>query len=1204
MTEESIWTGLGIWKIPFHTPFKSPQRRILQISCTRENRIQVLDIIDPNKSDIGKKFIPLMHIVSIRKGHQSPAFIAFKTAHGMDSLPHPELCCSIATSDRTLDVYAETQNSIEVLINTLLHEISNLGGVLHSNDDSKSFLNERYFFDAVKCGDVQKFQKYLQNGIDVNLLEETDSKRDSALIAACRLGREEIVRVALDFNAKNDPHPEFGQTALQVAVASGHINCAKLILETAELSEVDHVIVNHADGNQEAPLHIASRCGNPNMVELLINHGADVTLVDSNGRTSLHCACSGLHGGSSLRYLLQTGGDDILEEKDDYGSTPLHIAVKQNNYECVKILLEHGANPRTLNRSRKDALEMAIHLKSRKMIHLIEQYSIDHIEENEEEKPVSLFEGMTLYQVSGGLSSPVVKRNTDTPKSPRKNIDAAQNHSFYLDGECWFIFHHESGYPYYLRSTDSHSQWEDPRTSGTMVFEDCKDRSSQLQFSKESFVGPKQTELSKVEENKIQEETASMNLKLSKYSPQDSNEVTNPSSIDKYHKMMKYGLSIQTIEHKMIQDDVDSSLRENFLKALLNKDIDPGATQTPSPPLSSNNYLPTKMNMPTVDNISVKKDKSTGLSVSDSLSKDEISKQKDKSTTVSVSDSLDKDEVENNNIPQYARFRKMLSVGIPIEAVIHKMLREGFSDDDILKFQNQSQERVGEKHDLQNKVTTESTIDASKARSMIMEDDQLTKYNKMKIVGVPPSSIIHKMHQDGVKSSTIRLFSIAHGIDYDVGLLHPGNEKHFSQSPHSRRTSVRMQKIHWHTVAEERVKDSVWNELSNEDDILDDDAITELENLFGAKSPPARMEIKKISKTKSLQASLLDGKRANNIAIGLAQFRSFQSYDELCQAVASLDTSNLNSEQLENMHLLLPTTTEMKQIQEYSGSLEALGRAELFFVAILKVNRFAAKLSVCLFLKQFETHVLELQCIQDQFIHTCSNIVGSKKLAEILRRLLIVGNLVNEGAGKPKASGITLDSLLKTANKTGRDRKTRVIDVVIGNVLKSNEDGSSIEFWADIPTLNNFKTDIMDCKTALHDIKNGIEKVEMGIKVEMDTENSNSSYITRSNDFLTSGKKLLKKLEENHEILVSKFEALCLYFAEDPSKTNSSKIFEVLQEFSKISKWSLETMKRKSKSHSDKSKKTFKTGSMNHGRCPNPVADLLAGVRSRRKDPE
>jgi hypothetical protein len=364
------------------------------------------------------------------------------------------------------------------------------------------------------------------------------------------------------------------------------------------------------------------------------------------------------------------------------------------------------------------------------------------------------------------------------------------------------------------------------------------------------------------------------------------------------------------------------------------------------------------------------------------------------------------------------------------------------------------------------------------------------------------------------------------------------------------------------------------------------------------------MEIKKVSKTKTRQASLLDGKRANNIAIGLAQFRSFQSYDDLCQAVASLDTTNLNIEQLENMHLLLPTTAEMKQLQEHSGSLEALGRAELFFVAILKVNRFAAKLSVCLFIEQFETQALELQCMQDQFIHTCSNIVESKKLAEILKRLLIVGNLVNEGAGKPKASGITLDSLLKAANKTGRDRKTRVIDVVIGNVLKSNEDGSSIEFWADIPTLNNFKTDIKDCKTALYDIINGIQKVEMGIKVEMDMENSNSSYITRSNDFLNRSADVRKKLEENHKILVSKFEALCLYFAEDPSKTNSSKIFEVLQEFSKISKSSLETTKRESRSHSDKPKKPFKTDSMNHGRCPNPIEDILAGVRSRRKDPE
>ena len=68
--------------------------------------------------------------------------------------------------------------------------------------------------------------------------------------------------------AKNDPHPTQGQTALQAAVSAGHSNCVRVLLEAAAPSQHDHVIANHEDPNGEAPLHVAARCGNEEVLKV------------------------------------------------------------------------------------------------------------------------------------------------------------------------------------------------------------------------------------------------------------------------------------------------------------------------------------------------------------------------------------------------------------------------------------------------------------------------------------------------------------------------------------------------------------------------------------------------------------------------------------------------------------------------------------------------------------------------------------------------------------------------------------------------------------------------------------------------------------------------------------------------------------------------------------------------------------------------
>lgn len=198
-------------------------------------------------------------------------------------------------------------------------------------------------FPAVARGDIDAVLSIFDQGCPIDLVQIGTG--DTPLLLACRLGDIEIVGQCLRRGSRNDPHPDFGQTALQAAVAAGEETCARLLLETAAPSRSDTVVSNHKDPNQETPLHVACRRGFGGIVEALLHHGADLRLVDKNGNTPLHAAAGGGHAGA-LASLLDAGGDCVLEERNARGDRALHAATARGHVSCVELLLGTAAEPK------------------------------------------------------------------------------------------------------------------------------------------------------------------------------------------------------------------------------------------------------------------------------------------------------------------------------------------------------------------------------------------------------------------------------------------------------------------------------------------------------------------------------------------------------------------------------------------------------------------------------------------------------------------------------------------------------------------------------------------------------------------------------------------------------------------------------------------------------------------------------------------
>lgn len=487
-----------------------------------------------------------------------------------------------------------------------------------------------------------------------------------------------------------------------------------------------------------------------------------------------------------------------------------------------------------------------------------------------------------------------------------------------------------------------------------------------------------------------------------------------------------------------------------------------------------------------------------------------------------------------------AKYRKMASVGVPHQSIANKMRQEGIDPKKIQDFEAAFGLSVCKPPNHNSVGQTDIGDVVNSCKSRFENDASVLKYRKMASVGVPHQSIANKMRLEGVDQKKIQDFEITFGLrkaSQKIATLTNGSFPLPIPPPTTRRTSVKMQKIHWKAISEEKVSNSLWADNTNYESDIDDKEVKQLESLFGETKVKSKSVTKARSQAQSSRAmnlNLIDVKRANNIAISLAQYKMFKNYDELCGAVATMDTTKLTSEHLLNMKALLPTTDELKRVATHSGGTEGLGRAELFFLSVSKIPRFAQKLETFAFTVQFNLHIKELKESLLKLKDACDSVVNNKKLAAILRKLLAVGNLVNEGAGKPRARGITVDSLLKTAKRTGSDGKTTVIYIVVANFLKQDESGSSVDFWSEIETLKDAsRIDMKDCRSSFKEIEMGVKKVDFSIEKEK-SECENSEFLQRSSEFVLEASKTIKFIQDKISQAEASVGNLCSFFAEDP----------------------------------------------------------------------
>ncbi|KAM4624549.1 poly [ADP-ribose] polymerase tankyrase-2 [Polymixia lowei] len=116
--------------------------------------------------------------------------------------------------------------------------------------------------------------------------------------------------------------------------------------------------VNSRDtaGRKSTPLHFAAGFGRRDVVDFLLQRGANVHARDDGGLISLHNACSFGHA-EVVNLLLHHGAD--ANSRDNWNYTPLHEAAIKGKIDVCIVLLQHGAEPTIRNTDGRTALDLA-----------------------------------------------------------------------------------------------------------------------------------------------------------------------------------------------------------------------------------------------------------------------------------------------------------------------------------------------------------------------------------------------------------------------------------------------------------------------------------------------------------------------------------------------------------------------------------------------------------------------------------------------------------------------------------------------------------------------------------------------------------------------------------------------------------------------------------------------------------------------------
>ncbi len=178
--------------------------------------------------------------------------------------------------------------------------------------------------------------------------------------------------------------------AMIAAVSAAFAGAIHDAIENEDLNRVQAIVAQNPDQvdaknpHNNTPLHLAALNGNKDIVEFLIDNGADINLGDNENSPPIVNAAIAPHF-DIVKLMLDRGASPSLV--DDNGMTPLHFAAIGGDPRIAELFLSRGTDANATNRN---GLSPAIYAAYRGKVDVLKL-----LEDN----------GVDLHQTTGGGTS-------------------------------------------------------------------------------------------------------------------------------------------------------------------------------------------------------------------------------------------------------------------------------------------------------------------------------------------------------------------------------------------------------------------------------------------------------------------------------------------------------------------------------------------------------------------------------------------------------------------------------------------------------------------------------------------------------------------------------------------------------------------------------------------------------------------------------